>query len=248
MRVSRNLLILFAGIITVAIPMAYNACSKGFEVVELASENGTLAPPQPPPTVPLPPEVPPCSGGNCETETLPSSNVSPFNDSLMTADQILRSLGALTQVTLSPGVPGLSSGNERAVLDEFNERLNSFPSEFNPRLVSVAGLISAASLAGEFCELRLTEDIEGPSSQRKLVRVDLILSKSVLAESEFVKSGEDFAKKFWGRPLVDNERLAIREFYNELFFASDTGAKLLPKDMLRALCAGMLASFDSISI
>lgn len=159
----------------------------------------------------------------------------------MTADQLLRSLATLTNVTLTPS-------NETAVMAEYNSRFSSMPSDYNPSNISAPSVISVASIAGEFCDAGITQDMGASSSSRKLLPSSLNLAATSISESEFIQSGQLFANRFWGRSFSANEETAVRDFYAEMKNATDAGAKTSAKDMIRALCGALLASFDSISI
>lgn len=196
---------------------SYNACSQfGFGDLEPVSENWSA----------LSSEVPIVEGKNS------------MDVSLLSAEQVLKSMGSLTDVE-----------NDNSVLTEYNQRNAMLASEYNFNLMNSPMWLVITNLAFAHCNVVVNREASMLASDRKFFPNVGFENVQVLASSindqNYKTAINHLAFRFWGRELSEEESRSLMEAKDE-FIQSNQKSSL--RDLSKFVCTGMLASLDSISL
>lgn len=162
------------------------------------------------------------------------------NTSMLTADQILRSMSSLT------GVPVDSSINA-----EYGRLRSAFGETFELEKVTAPMLLSLTSLAGVFCTKAVNREAALPAGQRKLFKlVNFSAPVSSFNNDAYSDAVNGLALRFWSRAPKASESSMIknsRDSFVQAITGTITDVKYT-KHLAIYLCTATLSSFDSFSL
>lgn len=175
------------------------------------------------------------------TSSIDSMSVSDaVNTSMLTADQLLRSMSSLT------GVPV-----DSAVNAEYARLRSAFGETFSLHKVTAPMLLSLTSLAGVFCARAVDREAALPSDQRKLFKyVNFAAPVSSFNNEAYTDAVNGLALRFWSRQPKASESSLIRNS-RDAFVQGISGTisdVKYTKHLAVYLCTATLSSFDSFSL
>lgn len=162
------------------------------------------------------------------------------SSSMLTADQLLRSMSSLT------GVPV-----DMEVEAEYEKLRSAFGETYDLKKVTAPMLMSMTSLAGVFCNKAVNREAALASGSRVMFKlVDFGKSVSSFNNAPFSDAVSGLSVRFWGRAIKTTESSMIRMGRDE--FVQGIVGELTnvqhTKSLAVFLCTGMLSSFDSFSL
>ncbi len=216
----RSSLVLSFTVLMVFVSAVFNNCAKsGFQVDgrSIASSLGA---------------------GGSTIDSMSASDA--VNTSMLTADQILRSMSSLT------GVPVDDSINA-----EYARLRSAFGESFALEKVTAPMLLSLTSLAGVFCSRAVAREAALPMAQRKMFKlVNFSGPVAAFNNDAYTDAVNGLTMRFWSRQPKASESSMIknsRDAFVQAITGPITDVKHT-KHLAVYLCTATLSSFDSFSL
>jgi hypothetical protein len=188
-------------------------------------------------------------GGNDGNNSSSSAADEDFGVSLLTSEQILKSMLSAT---------GTESSSQPTAADDlitstYNQRSGSFPSSQSLSQATGPMLISVANVASAVCKKAVENDAgisEGSRDNRLFFRtVDFSAGITTANESGMVDAFDLIARNSWRRQSTAQEKDMIANFVTE-FKAGDDGsqsAQAETKLLAISVCTAVLTSIDALT-
>jgi hypothetical protein len=159
--------------------------------------------------------------------------------SLMSGEQIYQSMLNVT---------GQTQGATTTQADEYQSRINAFPTADSLSNMSSPMMLAASSLAGEVCNgLVAKEKALGASSRRFFQAIDFTKKPADNTLAGFLSAADVLAVSAWGRHMSTDEQKIFSDYFEEYKANLTTTNNAAQTDNLCiSACAAVLSSFDAL--
>lgn len=160
--------------------------------------------------------------------------------SLLTGDQLLRSMSDLTAVPV-----------DAAITTEYQRLRAAFGESYDLKKVTGPMLMSLTSLSGVYCNKSVAREATLAAGSRAVYkRIDFNRPVSDVSGAVLSNTVQDLALRFWGRSASDAEVAMMTTARDEFVqaIARDANAASHTRALAVFLCTAALSSFDSLSL
>jgi hypothetical protein len=186
----------------------------------------------------------PLSNGNSATQMDLSSTeenilVNPY--ALLSGEQILRGMLSMTGTSMT-----------NTIRNEYNARSALLASGYDLKLVTSPMMIGITNLATQVCNETVNRERAMQSGQRKIFRdIDFTRGPAMVSAEAYQSSLKAMALNFWGREISEHEMQILND--GRVEFETAVPANLATNgaqtnNLMMFTCAGMLASFDAVTM